>query len=525
MAHQTPSLARRKRLAALSDGLFDVFVIGGGIHGAAAARDAALRGLRVALVERADYAEGTSSRSSKLLHGGVRYLEQGNLRLLYEGLHERETLRALAPHITRTVEFAFPVTSASPRPPWQISAGLQLYDLLARIPGGRGRRRADRRSYRRYKETDHETVALRAAGLSFDSLFGYRDAQVEDTRLVIEHIIDAEALGATLLNHVEVESGIRDTDGGWVLTLRERLSGEVITCRAAYVVSCAGPWMEATADRMGVPRATWPPVVLSQGSHLLFRRPWPHPALILPAEAYGRVYFVLPYFQPGVSATLVGTTDVPVSAAVDDPRTMREEREMLLTLLRRDLPGAGLDESELYASFAGLRVLAGSKNARTSTLSRSETFLESERAVTFVGGKYTTARLTAERMVDRAMVALGRSVKQPSETAWRPLPGAPARPVPALTGGGWSEARLRALFGARADSALGFVDGDDTSGEHYFRAAVRFVVATEHAATVADVRSRRVLTDRDPGARPTEEIEIIRQVLGEAGYHEQEERS
>ena len=539
---------RARRLAACADSRFDLVVIGGGIHGAAVARDAAIRGLSVLLLERADYASGTSSRSSKLLHGGVRYLEQGNLSLLYEALGERATMQALAPHLTRTIEFAFPVTAAAGRSSFTIGCGLRLYDLLARfrLPSRATaigsslikERFRHGEGYRRYTSSDPLYAELSRLGLRFTGLHGYVDGQMEDTRLVIEHVVDVERLNGYAFNYVELTSAVRDGSSGetgWRATARDLISGQDFSVSARFLVNCAGPWTKAVSERIGVWKSEWPDLMLSRGSHLLFRKKWEHPGLILPAEAPGRVYFVLPYFSADGDATLVGTTDIELAKLEEKPQVSDAEQELLLALLKRDLPAAGLDESSLYAKFAGVRALPRKAGQRSSEVSRSEHFLEAERYLTFLGGKYTTARRTAERMVDKVERQLrGRdAVLRTRCSSARLLPGAAAIGEPShsdtiiksvregllrTTGenrspdtdrvAGAGAEWLYSLFGARALEVLIHLDRDVPSPDRLLLAAARFAVRSEHAVFAEDIFERRLLRHLSP-ERKCNEFELI----------------
>lgn len=542
---------RERRLTACEREIFDLLVVGGGIHGAAVARDAALRGLTVLLLEQSDFASGTSSRSSKLLHGGVRYLEQGDFRLLYEALGERAIMCGLAPHLARFIDFAFPVTAAADHSSFTIGLGLRFYDLLARLHRftGRGALAGCEVSgpkeggYRRYAANDPLAVALKGLGLTFSGLHGYIDGQMEDTRLVIEHIVDTELLGGTVLNYTEILSASRDGAGsaaGWQVRAKDRVTNQELSVRARAVVSCAGPWTKVVSERFGIWDARWPNLMLSRGSHLLFRRRWPHPGLILPAEAPGRVYFVLPFFSAGGEATLVGTTDVEIVELEEEPEVSGGESELLLRLLARDLPAAGLDERSLYHSFAGVRALPRVPGRRSSNVSRSEHYLEAERYITFLGGKYTTARLTAQRLVDRAERQLrgGVTARSQRSTAERLLPGgqrhegaaaaelqsraAPLsdglestlgralgeEPASAANAAGW----LYSLFGGRAAQVARYVDSRDLPSERLLLAAARFVRATEHAVFAEDIFSRRLLRERCPD-RKGNELELVRTTL------------
>jgi glycerol-3-phosphate dehydrogenase len=275
---------------ALADGVFDLLVVGGGITGAGVARDAAARGLRVALVERDDLAAGTSSRSSRLVHGGVRYLEHGHLGLVFEASRERRTLLATAPHLVRPLAFTWPVYRGARVPRWKLAAGLALYDALSLW-----------RNVGRHRPLGPSGVLAREPAVRSAGLVGgasYWDAATDDSRLTLATALDAEALGAVLLTHAavaalafrpdaagaRVRAGVRDLLGG----------GAAVEVRARAVVNCAGPW----ADRVrALAEPGGPPAVLgAKGVHLLVpaARVGNRGALTLAAPQDGRVVFVLP---------------------------------------------------------------------------------------------------------------------------------------------------------------------------------------------------------------------------------------
>lgn len=516
---------RESRLSAAASGTFDVVVIGGGIIGAATARDAALRGYSVLLLEAHDYAFGTSSRSSKLLHGGLRYLEQGDLALVRESLLERDIVLRSAPHLCRPQRCLFPVIPRLTRPAWQVRIGLSLYGLLARA----GNESAFA-PFERLSGTSEEARGLRDLGLSCEALFAYTDGQMEDTRLVIENILDATELGAITLNYARATS-IRRLRGGylpaprrvesspqWEIGWEDRVSGATVSSRARFLVLACGPWSKALYAR--APFSASPPLVrFSRGAHMLFDRQLDLPALTLPTGESGRIYFVLPHLSPYGRATLVGTTDAAVENPGDNPQMNEREREELLGFLRRDLPAAALDEGSLFRSFCGVRVLVPSADeidGRTSAVSRRERLLEEDGCISFWGGKYTTFRRSAELLGERIDRYFGR--RSDEATRERPLPGgrgfSPAWAEnfrhrlrqSCTTEGTEHEALLReridgALFrfGSRAEQLLFYGALKIGSNSGYFESEARLAAATEQVVYEEDLWQRRLLLWSMPG--------------------------
>jgi glycerol-3-phosphate dehydrogenase len=412
-------LDREAQVERLSGEIFDLAVIGGGINGAAVARDAAMRGLRVALVERADFAGATSSRSSKLIHGGLRYLPQGQFRLVRAALGERERLRHFtAPHLVKPLRFLFPVYRG--RRPWRIElgAGLWLYDLFARTPRPERHRRLNRAAI-----LSAEPL-LNAAGLNGGAV--YYDAEADDARLTMENVIDAAVYGAAVANYVEVE-GVAHRDGRVAaIHVRDRISGAQREVRARVFVNAAGPWIDDVRqlDDPGVRRS----VRLTKGVHLVFdRERLPVNEALVLSDGQGRIVFVIPQDK----ITLVGTTDTDFAGDPERVAADSGDVQYLLGIIAQNLPDTAPGQADILASFAGLRALAAcdSDGHAPSSVSREEILLESASGlVSAAGGKLTTHREIAERVVNRVLAKLGLPAKR-SPTRDIPLPG--ARPVSA----------------------------------------------------------------------------------------------
>lgn len=518
MKPHSTTCSRAERIARAESEIFDIAIIGGGIHGAAAAREAVLRGYKVLLLEARDYSYGTSSRSSKLLHGGVRYLEQLEFALLYESLHERARCVWQAPHLAQAIKKIFPIIKGKTRPYWQVRFGLWFYDLLARFLGPEN---ADAFPWSTpLRRSDTAWRELQELGLEFSEAIQYYDGQMDDTRLVIENIVDASELGAVTLNYARLNKCKR-TPGGpahWSLEWDDEIAQVQRNSQAQFLINTSGPWVpELQQTAFEEPyshwRKSWPKPVFSRGSHLLFDVPWHREGLILPTDTKGRVYFVLPFFAARGAATLVGTTDVQVPGNEEDPQATEEETSELLGLLARDLPDAGLTKESLYASFGGMRILASyegnSKRNAVSAVSREEAFLEQDYCVALLGGKYTSARMTAEKLVEVAQDSLQlESKKQKSHvfSRARRLPGGVAYSergklelLTDLSEGldVEEQGELRRAFqrfGMRLPTV--FSDGVPASVPELLLRQAQYCVKYEQAVKVEDVIERRLGLER-----------------------------
>jgi glycerol-3-phosphate dehydrogenase len=380
---------------------WDIAVIGGGATGVGVAVDAASRGFDVVLVEAHDFGKGTSSRSTKLVHGGVRYLEQGNIPLVMSALKERGLLRQNAPHLVHDLAFVVPNYSWWEAPFYGI--GLKLYDMLAGKYGFGTSKLLTR----------EETLELLPA-LEPEELRGgviYYDGQFDDARLLIHLAMTAADHGAVLLNYCPATSLLRGDDG-YVngLTARDAETGEELRIPARIVVNATGVFTDSVR-RMADPAAEQL-VVTSQGIHLVFDRSFLRgdTALMVPRTSDGRVLFVIPWH----GHTVAGTTDTPVDAPSVEPRALEEEIEFVLETASRYLSRPPKRE-DVLAVYVGLRPLVKGEG-KTSTLSRDHVIhVDSSGLLTITGGKWTTYRHMAEDCVDHA-ITLGRLRDEPCAT-------------------------------------------------------------------------------------------------------------
>jgi glycerol-3-phosphate dehydrogenase len=403
--------ARTRALDALGEAPFDALIIGGGINGAAIARDAALRGLRVALVERDDYAAGTSSRSSRLIHGGLRYLEHGYFHLVFESSRERRLLLQLAPHLVRPLAFTWPVYRGARVARWKLAAGLLLYDALSLF-----------RNVARHTSLGPGGVLAREPALRPDGLRGgamYYDASTDDARLTLANALGAAKAGAIAVNHTRAHA-ITARDGGFDVEVEDVLTGRHITVRARVVVNATGPWTDAVRrlERPAAPAS----VRGTKGVHVAVprERVRNRGALTLLSPLDGRVMFVLP---SGTSA-IIGTTDTPTSADPDEVRATESDIEYLLRSTNAFFPSAHLKRADVISAWAGIRPLIASGYSGGASRASREHALEwsPDGMVTVTGGKLTAYRAIAAEVVDALEQRLGR---RPSActTDRVPLPG------------------------------------------------------------------------------------------------------
>ncbi|HMC62287.1 MAG TPA: glycerol-3-phosphate dehydrogenase/oxidase, partial [Candidatus Solibacter sp.] len=384
-------------------GSWDMIVAGGGATGVGVAIDAASRGYDVLLLEQSDFGKGTSSRSTKLVHGGVRYLEQGNLSLVMEALKERGLLLQNAPHLVRNLGFVVPNYDWWEAPFYGI--GLKLYNLLAGKYGFGASRILSK------EETLELLPTIRTEGLRGGVI--YFDGQFDDARLLINLVATAYEQGAVLFNYVEVTGFTKDGDG-FVdgVTARDRESGDTFQARGRVVINATGPFSDAL--RRKADPSVEPMIAPSQGIHLVFDRSFlaGDSAIMVPHTSDGRVMFAIPWH----GHTLVGTTDTPISEPTLEPVALEREVEFILQTASLYLAKKPA-RADVLSVFAGIRPLVRSGEAgSTSALSRDHTIrIENSGMVTICGGKWTTYRHMAEDCVNQA-ATLARLPEKPCVT-------------------------------------------------------------------------------------------------------------
>jgi glycerol-3-phosphate dehydrogenase len=389
-------------LADINGRIFDLVVIGGGMAGAGIARDAALRGYRTLLLERKDFAFGTTSRSSKLIHGGLRYLELFDVGLVRESLRERERLARLAPHLVRPLPFLVPVYRGAKRGMLMIRMGMKFYDLLTP-----GKRTEHYRTISRDKtlslERFLEPQDLRGSGYYFDDLL------LLPERLCLENVLSAQRWGASVHNYAEVV-GIesrepRAESGEWKIEARSVLDGSIARVTARVVVNAAGPWADQVRRLAGVDGGKRC-VRTTKGIHLLLPRITDH-AVYIAAKRDDRMFFVIPWKQ----FTLVGTTDTDFNDDLDRLAATREEVHYLMQETRRVFPAARMRDEDIFYTYAGVRPLSFDEGKSASAVSRAHKVIPEGTSGSFLsitGTKLTCFRSLAEEAVDQVGGLLAR---------------------------------------------------------------------------------------------------------------------
>ncbi len=527
----TQRRAALARMTQTSGEPLDVLVIGGGITGAGIALDAAARGYRVGLVEREDYASGTSSRSTKLIHGGIRYLPQLDISLVREGLHERGRLLRNAPHLARPLAFVLPLYASSRHPvgiriapPFGIglgiflAIGLTLYDRLAGSLKIAPHRRLSR------SQTEQRARSLTPKGLRTG--FVYYDAQTDDARLTLAVLRSAAERGALLANYAEATAFARENGSIVGAYIRETLPGaasEPRLIRARHVINATGVWAEQT-ERLAGDEAELR-IAPSKGTHLVFTKETlglGDEAIVLPETQDGRIIFVVPW----LSRALVGTTD-DEAPRIENPVATDGEIDYLLAHLNRYLRRP-VSRADILATYAGYRPLVRRRSAAPSgKLSRSHEIVESpEGLLTISGGKLTSYRQMAEDMVDRIDAREGREVMHPTRELR--LHGAI----------GWPEARLglyergqqlglapeiiehlAAAHGSEAPVVLDLIATDASlaqplvAGLPYIRAEVAHATRAEGALTLQDVLARRTRIAIEERSRGTAAAGVVADLM------------
>jgi glycerol-3-phosphate dehydrogenase len=476
----------------------DVLIIGGGITGAGIARDAAMRGFRTALVDKSDFGAGTSSHSSRLIHGGIRYLEQRAFHLVFEASRERRVLLKIAPHLVRPLAFLFPIYRGGRIPAWKLRAGMWLYDLLSVF------RNVHRHRWLRAKKVRRVEPGLRDRGLVGAAL--YYDAQTDDARLVIATMRSAIRAGALAANYVETTALLKPDGRVRGAVVRDVLTGQTASIRANVVVNATGPWSDHLRQ-LDDPHAA-PILRLTKGAHVSVprRRLGNEHAVTLLSQIDGRVMFVLPWGD----LSYIGTTDTDADASPDEVRATAADVTYLLRSANAAFPDAHLAANDVVSAWAGLRPLLREDHANPSQVSREHRVLESPHGlISIAGGKLTTYRVMARDVVDRVAARLreldGRRLPPRAPTDRQPLPGGEAAElevlVEAARARGASEATARHLvaqYGSDSAAVLNLVDRDRPLGEPIIPgrpeiwAEITYAVEREMAVRVQDVLIRRL---------------------------------
>jgi glycerol-3-phosphate dehydrogenase len=484
----------------VADTVFDVVVVGAGINGTGIARDAALRGLRVLLLDKSDIAAGTTSWSSRLIHGGLRYLEYGEIGLVHESLQERERLLHIAPHLVLPIPLTLPIYDYHKRGPWLIRAGMLAYDVLSY-----------NKTLPRHRMFDRDGALAHEPGLNPDGLKAaarYYDAQIEfPERISVENVLDAVAHGAEVRTHANVTKIV--LEGGVVRGIRYRdRDGASHSARTRVVVNVAGPWVDAMLARAGVEPGRSPLLGATKGSHIVVA-PFPgapSDAMYIEAKTDGRPYFIIPWN----GLYLIGTTDTRYDGDPDLVVPTESEIAYLLNETTIAIPGCGLTRESVLYAYAGLRPLPnhdGSESAITRRHIIHDHRPKVSGLLSIIGGKLTTYRNLAEHTVDKVGSLLGVKLP-PSTTARLPLPGGMEIPGPlarALQRGrpSWlseqSATYLVRIYGTRAWDVLSLAQECPelrkvvSPATGAIGATVAFAFTAEHAVTLTDAIMRRAM--------------------------------
>jgi len=514
---------------------YDIVVIGGGITGTGIARDAALRGLKVALFEKGDYASGTSSKSSKLVHGGLRYLEHGEIGLVFESVSERRVQTRVAPHLVRPLPFLIPIYKGAKPGLELMNVGLWIYDSLALF-------RAPRlhKTFRGTRAALEVEPTLRAEGLR--GAIEYYDCNTDDARLVLENALDARALGADCHTYTEVTRFERRDDGRITgVAVRDRLTGEARIVGSRVVILAAGAWTDEMIKRFELP-IDRPLLRRTKGVHVVVPRerlPLAR-AITLISPIDHRVMFAIPWRE----RTVLGTTDTDFEGTADDVAADAADVKYLCESANGVFPDAKLEPRDVIATWAGLRpLIAAPPNVDESDVSREhEVFTRSDGLVIIAGGKLTTYRRMARQAVNETLKLLdqlGEPVTATrASTKHRPLPGAEGLTATDLEGVAAIGRQLMAdyrldvdtathlcgVYGTRAPLLAARIVEDPALGERldrelpYVWAEIEFAAKHDLARTVEDVLARRVpllLVSRDQGLSVCERVaDMLGALLG-----------
>ncbi|UCD08921.1 MAG: glycerol-3-phosphate dehydrogenase [Dehalococcoidales bacterium] len=507
----------------IKDQVFDLAVVGGGIVGTGIARDAALRGIKTLLVDKEDYAYGTTSTSSRLIHGGFRYLRQLEFGLVRQDMKEREILLSIAPHLVHPLPFLMPITSFSDRV--VMALGMRLYDLLSydkSLP-----------SYHYYSKK--KTLELEP-GLTVSNLRGsyqFFDCQIPFAeRLCIENALSAAEQGATVLNHAECTEILHEGNTETGIQVKDTLTGHSYTVSTRMVVNAAGPWMDIVHGKLNT--ESTPRMRRTKGIHLVTHNISQN-AHVLFSRSDGRLFFVIPW--EGYS--LIGTTDTDFNDDSDTVAADTDDVDYLLREVGRAFPG--LKKDDVYYTFAGLRALAGSPDGSASNVTRGHRLIDYEKTdgligvMSVVGGKLTGYRAVAEETVDELSKKL--DVSKPCTTAKTPLPGAPAlsseekASISRESGlPGETISHLHNLYGSRLKQVIEYSERDARGKQNICShsrdiiAQVWHAVETEQARTPADFLLRRSFTGM-ASCLGLDVVETVAEEMGKLlGWNEYEQQ-
>jgi glycerol-3-phosphate dehydrogenase len=507
-----------RNFAQIEQQKYDLIIIGGGINGAGVARDAALRGLKTILLEKGDFANGSSSWSSRLIHGGLRYLEYFEFPLVRESLKERETLFNTAPHLVKPLLLTIPIYSDRSRPYWKIWAGMILYDLFSydkTVP-----------IHRMLPKAKFEQLFR---GIDRDDLAGgaqYYDGQVAlAERLCLENILAAAEAGADVFNYTEVTALERDNNRIQKLICEDKLTGKTFTVTGnsdVMVINTAGPWVDRVCQR-GSHEGDSQPIGKTRkmggtkGSHIIVERvPGANDeAFYVEAKSDGRPFFILPWLDK----YLIGTTDIPFKGDLDRVKADNEEIDYLLQETNNIFPNANLSRQDVLFTYSGVRPLPNEEGKKPGSITRKHIIYDHTKEgvsnlISLIGGKLTTYRNVGEEIVDLVWQKTARK-PQPSTTAQIPLPGcilagdAKIQKAIALYQDRLSAKTINYLFsvyGARAEEVLALTSDN-------------WELATKISADLPDIKAQIVYAVESEMAQNLVDIARHRTTLAMNGHY------
>ena len=488
---------------------YDLIVIGGGVNGAGVARDAALRGLKTILIEKGDFAGGTSSWSTRLIHGGLRYLEYFEVPLVRESLREREILLHTAPHLVRPLLLTIPIYRDRSRPYWKIWAGMLLYDVLSADKTVPSHRMLSAAKFKQlFPSLDPEGLAGGAQ---------YYDGQVTYAeRLCLENILSADQAGATVLNYVKVTQLHRQDNQITQVTCQDSLTGEEFTIKGndkCVVINTSGPWVDYVCQ-LGVQEGEKAPIGTTQkiggtkGSHIVVP-PFagaPDTSLYVEAKSDGRPFFIVPW----LGMYLIGTTDYKFEGTPDQLKADNDEIDYLLRETNNIVPNAQLSREDVKFTYSGVRPLPNEEGKKAGSITRRHILFDHGKEgvnnlLTLIGGKLTTYRNVGEEMVDAVYKKLGKTAP-PCPTEKQPLPGyiLPTDPRIQQAQETYQDRvprpsinHLFAMYGAKAIEVLALTDSEPALAAQIIpelpdiKAQVVYAVRHEYAHTLVDIARRR----------------------------------
>jgi len=476
----------KRDIKKFTQGQYDVLVIGGGINGAGIAHTSALNGLKTALLEKGDFASGTSGKSTKLIHGGLRYLENLEFDLVRESLKERFVQLNSAPHLVHPLKFVIPVYKTDKRPLWMIRLGVWFYDFLSQ-----------KYMIERHQLLNAEEVFRLLPGIEREGLVGgvtYSDTQMNDARLCLENILSADEKGADIANHAEVRTLIQENGKVVGAKVLDNLNQQQFEVRAKKVVCAVGPWTNPFIRKEN--SQSPPQIRTTKGVHIVVKGLISHHAILVPAQKGRRVFFVIPWMEN----SLIGTTDTDYTGLADDVSVKQEDIDYLVNETRRVLPHVDLNEENIITTFAGLRPLVREKGS-PERVSRKHVIKTSYSGLIYVmGGKYTTYRKIAEDVVSKLTTKILVDTQEQF-----PVYGSGVIEENASAVGRRCELNsdvvqlLMDFYGTRYNDVLSLIDKDPSlkdpicSCSSVIRAQVVYAVETEMANTEEDIIERRLM--------------------------------